>query len=78
MILNLNKIQSVREGLKRTRKELRLQLRGIWHVTGNPAFSTVPENKRQSYRETLQAQEKYLVDRLKILNPNPNPNPNPR
>ncbi len=63
-MLNLNCIQSVREGLERTREELRLQLRGVWHVTGSSAFSTVPENKRQSYRETLQAQEKHLVDRL--------------
>ena len=66
-MLNLNCIQSVREGLERTREELRLQLRGIWHVPGSSAFSAVPENKRQSYREVLQEQERHLQERLAEL-----------
>ena len=60
--LNLNDPHSVLGAIQDTRTELAQMRRGVW-----PSASNVPERSRESYRRTLEAQEKYLTERLERL-----------
>jgi len=54
---------SIAKSISSTRNELRLMARDIW-----PSIWLVPEKSRASYRETMKAQERYLLDRLDTIN----------
>ena len=58
-LLNLNCPDSITRNIEATREELRLMARDIW-----PSVWLVPEKSRPNYRETMKAQERYLLDRL--------------
>tara|TARA_B100000809_G_scaffold262175_1_gene312577 strand:- start:953 stop:1318 length:366 start_codon:yes stop_codon:yes gene_type:complete len=61
-MLNTNDLQSVLAGIKRTEEEIGLAKRDVW-----PNVSVVPENARQNYLATLEAQLVYLANRTEIL-----------
>jgi len=61
-MLNLNSADSVRENLTSTREEIAGFIADIW-----PPVSLVPTRSRASYRRTMEAQERYLIARLAVL-----------
>ena len=58
----MNSEFAVERALKATERELTEQTEGIW-----PSTTLVGEHQRQSYRDTLMAQQKLLQERLEHL-----------